>query len=1836
MDLNMDGQPSPTLANYGPARVKALWTLFLILISFSYINAEGIQQAAPSATDVVWLNIDGNNFGNFAAFGSANTTSGLSVELKAGECLYLGLSAGTSSSTFTNFLDNYNFQIVDAGGAIVHGPFVVDNANQNVGSYADAIGPSELGIPGGYDVTRVEGGVEVYKFCPASPGTYWIEFQDDFAGSNLRIPLWDFTVGMPNTTAIPGRLSSQNWSFRTPADGLDPGIFCNAFQRPFNGVLYSYTADGFVSRIDFGGSGFRGLTFNVAFDFDGPGITGSMADMRKSIEDANETDNAAEHKIFLSPPDPTCFLDGACGEMTLLGLTCTDDGFCINLNVTQAGSVEIILDSDGNGVFDGGTADLIIVESIPAAGDVCVMWDGLLGDGSTFMPGQNINSIFRFTQGVQHYAAYDVEYLTEGFCIETIRPAGCPTDNKLYWDDTDINSISGTSSPNDGRDGCVCQTAGCRTWDNFVSCTGSGPGYGNFNTMNTWWFAFISADQVLNVTLDECNITGDANVCIGDDINLTVAELPGATYTYTWTGPNMASGTGTTFTLPAATAAASGQYCVTLESPGGCGTVCCYDVVVGTTPSCTTSNPVSPSSAIATDGSFDLTATGGSAGYVYDVMDSNGSSVSSGMIATDGATTNVSGLAADTYTVQITDANGCFSTCSVIIELVDISIEKMVTAGPDQTGNPNEFSITYTLDVINNGSGTEQYNLSDTLKYGLGANVVSASVSYLGGGTETLSGIDNSAAFDGLTDYLITTNEMIASASNEQWEVTVVFTVDPITLTTQSEDCTLDPGEAGTGLLNCAAISGDVPMAVAEDCETIPVIMVEIDKMVTSAPQPTGAVNEFSVSYNITVENTGNAVASFDLSDTLKYGGAANVQSVSVNYIGGAGETSTGVDNSLAFDGQTDYLIVSNEMLATAATEEWEVVVVFTVDPVLLTMQNADCTLEPGEAGTGLLNCASATGSVPTVIADDCSPIPIIMVDIEKSITSGPLETGIVNQFSLDYLITVENTGDALAYFDLTDTLKYGSGAMVDNITVTYVGGANELLSGLDNSANYDGVTDNNIVFNESIEVGNIEEWAVTVLFSVDPAVTTGTSADCSLDPGEQGTGLLNCAAAGGAVPMVIDSACIDLPMPAVALSKEITAGPAPIPNASGQFIEYTITVESTGTATAYYDLIDTLAFGAGVQVLSSSVSYVALGAEILDGIDNTASYNGVSDFLIVQDESIAVGEIETWIVSVTIVADPAVITASDADCSLEIGEAGTGSLNSVTVSGGVPMAGDTVCTALALGKIGNFVWFECDGNGVQDPGEDGVEGIVVNLYGASGDFVFTTTTDANGEYEIDNILAGNYYVEFVISGANIFIQAMQGPDATLDSDVTGANGYGTTNTMLIEGASCDFDNWDAGITICTPVGDLVFYDTNMNDIFDESENGINGLDVNIYKQNFFSGEFELYGSTTTGLKPGTPSDDGWWKLCAAPGEYYFEIATPLVGLVPSQIDVGNNEEIDSDIDMFFGPNTSDVFTVECGVGKCDLGAGFYLMATAGDRVWRDDNGNGLQEESEPKMADITIEVYDNTGVKIQETTSNAEGEYFLDYLQKEEYYFKVVLPPGFNPTTSNAGSDEIDSDITGANGPGTTDYYFMEPGEHVAHVDIGLVNGILPVEYLYFTGEVEADHNLIMWTTLTEINNKQFELERSINGGPFILLEVIEGAGTTNAQQDYYFKDYDVRANGDYYYRLKQVDFDNFSMYSDILTLNRFKEGKNVELYPNPVNNQVHIDIHIDELVEEYQIDIFDITGKLVYTEKLEGYNKIGSVAYTISVNDFIPGVYNLKIQYGSGFINKQFIKRP
>ncbi|MEM7574647.1 MAG: PKD domain-containing protein, partial [Bacteroidota bacterium] len=576
-----------------------LTLLFFGLFSFAQLSAEGVKQLAPTAGDgPVMLETNRPEFGNFAApDGPQNGRLYVSVA-NPNETIYIGLSAEYRSTglpyTGNILWSRYLFRIrrddgLGSGNPIVHPAdpnrdyFTIGEDNANLSNWDEA----EFGL---YDTTTTQFGERIYAFTPGQAGDYYIEFKEFFSSDEedwVSIPFWDFTVG-ENGEERPGRVWSRNWSLRTPNvnDGvLDPCIW----NKPFNGQLFSYTDDGFVSKIDFAQSGMQGLSFTLAFNSSGPGNTGDLGLDRQSVPDQNATLTSAQHKIFLLEPDITLFPDGLCGEITPSStFVCTGDGeYCLDVEVTKAGQVEVILDFNRNGQLDDNSLDLSLIYEF-SENDLlaCIPWDGLRGDGSPISFNDTIDLIFLYSQGVQHWSAYDLEFMKNGYCIETIRPACSASmgqSTNLYWDDRLIPEDPGNGSEKDGRDGCPCES-GCRTWDNFdigaPSCEAwmsdtTTSGYGDKTTLNTWWFANSRTVSIVDIPLVTIDIAGPDSICLGSTAVFTAVNVDATgEVTYSWSGPGVQNETGTSLTV-----SQGGEYCLTIFDELNCGTTTCKTLI---------------------------------------------------------------------------------------------------------------------------------------------------------------------------------------------------------------------------------------------------------------------------------------------------------------------------------------------------------------------------------------------------------------------------------------------------------------------------------------------------------------------------------------------------------------------------------------------------------------------------------------------------------------------------------------------------------------------------------------------------------------------------------------------------------------------------------------------------------------------------------------------------------------------------------------------------------------------------------------------------------------------------------------------------------------------------------------------------------------------------------------------------------------------------------------------------------------------------------------------------------------------------------------------------------
>ncbi len=157
-----------------------------------------------------------------------------------------------------------------------------------------------------------------------------------------------------------------------------------------------------------------------------------------------------------------------------------------------------------------------------------------------------------------------------------------------------------------------------------------------------------------------------------------------------------------------------------------------------------------------------------------------------------------------------------------------------------------------------------------------------------------------------------------------------------------------------------------------------------------------------------------------------------------------------------------------------------------------------------------------------------------------------------------------------------------------------------------------------------------------------------------------------------------------------------------------------------------------------------------------------------------------------------------------------------------------------------------------------------------------------------------------------------------------------------------------------------------------------------------------------------------------------------------------------------------------------------------------------------------------------------------------------------------------------------------------------------------LPIELSSFAAYAKRSTVNLDWTTTLEINNQGFEIQRSKDGLVWEKLGFISGAGNSNKIQHYQFIDrFPSKVN---YYRLKQLDFDGKSDFSQIVSA--FFAKANVSIYPNPARDVLYVNSSDDgQLVYR----IFDLTGKRIdYGATNDGI---------IRISDLSKGLYILNL---------------
>ncbi|WKN32569.1 T9SS type A sorting domain-containing protein [Porifericola rhodea] len=277
-----------------------------------------------------------------------------------------------------------------------------------------------------------------------------------------------------------------------------------------------------------------------------------------------------------------------------------------------------------------------------------------------------------------------------------------------------------------------------------------------------------------------------------------------------------------------------------------------------------------------------------------------------------------------------------------------------------------------------------------------------------------------------------------------------------------------------------------------------------------------------------------------------------------------------------------------------------------------------------------------------------------------------------------------------------------------------------------------------------------------------------------------------------------------------------------------------------------------------------------------------------------------------------------------------------------------------------------------------------------------------------------------------------------------------------------------------------------------------------------------------------------------------------------------------------------------------------------------------DDNGNLLLDPNEGNV--------------------DLDGDGILDAFDPSEGGIGASLPDVDKDGVYNYRDDDDDDDgiptsAEDANGDGNFFNDFSEGqdtsyGGRYSFVPDYLYNPLspLPVDLVSFEAYWDSKVVMLEWETASEKNNDYFEVERSDNGYQYTAVGKVKGKGTTDELSTYSYAD-EVSSNGEYFYRLKQVDFDGAISYSLIRYVKvELSTTTKVDVYPNPTTD--YCNVVVEGVGGDISYTILDLSGRSLQRGSFQKAVKLD--LQRMNTGSYIIQLYNVNFQKAIQIVKK------
>ncbi len=340
-------------------------------------------------------------------------------------------------------------------------------------------------------------------------------------------------------------------------------------------------------------------------------------------------------------------------------------------------------------------------------------------------------------------------------------------------------------------------------------------------------------------------------------------------------------------------------------------------------------------------------------------------------------------------------------------------------------------------------------------------------------------------------------------------------------------------------------------------------------------------------------------------------------------------------------------------------------------------------------------------------------------------------------------------------------------------------------------------------------------------------------------------------------------------------------------------------------------------------------------------------------------------------------------------------------------------------------GSISDYVWFDENADGIQDPQESGFENITVNLLDENQQLLRTTLTDQQGAYQFDLLVPGDYYVQVIAPQAYQFSPVDQGEDDTNDSDMDIQHGL---SSRIHVDRDQMIDHVDAGLYQSLSLSGVVWEDLYLDGQRDDDDPLLQGFTVELYDEN-------------DNLLQTTTSD--------ANGAYQFSglRSGSYVVSFPSQADRNytlyrsGDEQTDSDASPIDG--RTELIVLSASQPTDSIDGGFAPAGRIEIDVWWDYFTDGVNHNEPPASGTrFTLSRVDGQ----RTVTTMVMGNKTIDFndLAPGDYQLTITPPYGKMLTYQDQGDDDsIDSDFDRTT---NTMYLTLTDGQVITDLGAGLM----------------------------------------------------------------------------------------------------------------------------------------------------------------------------------------------